>query len=230
MYHRSLLVGMLLGDGCIKLKHHVCDTGKKSTYAEYVIAHSWRQLEYLQHKAKLLHSIIGGKELKLHKEHTTLSNGVTYSSYRIGRCHKYFRLLHRWAYLNNGKKYFSRAILDKLTPEGIAYWYMDDGGVKKSKWNGKVTSVLCTLATYCSKDEVDTIIQYFLDEYGIKWKALYHKQSNSWYLCCNTTESRKLERLIHKYIIPSMKYKLPGSYITRQQGTYNKGEEIVSST
>lgn len=229
MYQRSILIGMLLGDGCIKLKRHKKDNSTISIYAEYVIAHGPNQLQYLEHKRKKLHSIIGGKELKISEGFTNLSNGKRYNTYRISRCHKYFRLLHRWAYTNAGKKYFSRNLLDKLSPEGVAYWYMDDGGVSKNVNNGKITSVECRLFTYCSEIEADTIIQYFKEVYNIQWKKRFYRTNGSWLLACNTKESKKFETLIKPYVIDSMKYKLPNSYTTRQQGPCVQGEEIVCS-
>lgn len=205
---RGILIGMLLGDGCIKLKRHTKKDGKKSVYAEFVMSHCPKQLRYLQYKASKLHSILGGKPLKVSKGKYTLSNGRSYDSYRVSRCNKYFRILHRWAYSNNGKKLFTRKLLNKLTPEGIAYWYMDDGSLVKQKNKaGEISSFAVRLYTYCSLEEAETIQEYFIDVHNIHFKISKYTNKEQYNLRTNTSEGKKFLKLISSYSIPCMDYK-----------------------
>lgn len=51
----SVLIGLLIGDGYIDDKGRIC------------IEHSEKQKDYCVFKAKLLHSVCGGKDIKVHE-------------------------------------------------------------------------------------------------------------------------------------------------------------------
>jgi recombination protein RecA len=203
---------MVWGDGCLKLKQR--------GYVEFVIGHTEKQREYIEHKQKILHSIFGGKLPKISERKFELG-GKEHTELRITKQHPYFRYLHRKCYSKDRKKWYTRQALDYLNPEGIAYWYMDDGGVSKNKnkVTKEVTSCEMRIATYCTEEEIDTIITYFKEVWEIQGKKRYHKKSGKWYLVFNTKESKKLELLIKPYIIPSMEYKLPSKWVPRVQDT-----------
>ena len=203
---RGAIIGMLLGDGCIKLKTHIKQNGKKSVYAEFVMSHSIKQIRYLQWKASKIHSWMGGKPLKVSENtHHLKSNNKTYKAYRVSRCHKYFKLLHRWAYTNFGKKYYTRKVLNMLTPEGIAYWYMDDGSFVAVKNNaGEISSFAIRLHTYCSLEETETIQEYFQKTWNINFKISKHNKTGLYTLRTNTTEGNKFLNLVSEYKVPCM--------------------------
>lgn len=209
---RALLLGMLLGDGCLKTKYHTKSDGEQSVYYEYVIAHSIKQEEYLVYKRDLFHKIMGGKIPQLSYGESRMNLG----SVRFSRCHKSFRLLHKYLYSNNNKKFITRRVLDYLTPQAIAIWYMDDGGVKPStRPDGSISSCQMILSTYCSEEQADLILDYFREKWSISGTKKLHKKTGLWYLIFNTKEGRKLETLISPYIIPFMQYKLPSNRVTR---------------
>lgn len=217
---------MLLGDGCLKTKNHTLKDGTKSTYYEYVICHSIKQQEYLEYKRNLFHSIMGGKLPKISFEDIILGN-KKHQSCRFSRCNKYFRIIHKRLYSKNNKKYFTRKVLDYLTPQAIALWYMDDGGLKKSKRpDGSISSCQTMLFTYFSEKEADVVLQYFSERWNIIGKKYLYTKNQTWYLGFNTTEGRKFEQLVQPYIIPSMYYKLPNSYNPRVLDTIT-GDDIV---
>lgn len=221
---RALIYGMLIGDGCLKRKFHTQKNGEQSIYYEFVIAHSHKQKEYLEYKRDLFHSLIGGKLPKINYERTSLG----YDAYRFSRCHKVFRLFHKTLYSNNNKKYLTRKVLDRLNPEAIAIWYMDDGGLKRSfRTDGSVSSCQTMLSTYCSEQEADIIISYFSEVWGITALKKFHKKSQSWYIVFNTKAGFQFEKLVQPYIIPSMEYKLPSKIITRAPDPSFEGDDIV---
>lgn len=214
-HSRSLLLGMLLGDGCLKTKKHTQSDGTVSTYYEYVLCHSTKQEDYLRIKLELFHSIIGGKKPKICYESPKLSNGETYSSCRFSKCDKSFKLLHKYLYSKNNKKYITERVLKYLTPQAIAIWYMDDGGLSKSKReDGSVSSVQMRLNTYCTELEADNIVTYF-NTLGINPNKNKYGQKDQWNIRFNTGEAKKFELLVKDYVIPSMMYKLPSNWIPR---------------
>lgn len=199
---------MLLGDGCLKTKKY-----SNKRHYEFVVSHSTKQQAYIEYKKKLFHSIMGGREINLSYGSHTI-NGVEYYSVRFSRMHKAFRLFHKVLYCNNDKKYFSRKVLDYLNPQALALWYMDDGTLSKNKKKGKITSCEMRICTYVTEEEVDTIVTYFHEVWGITAKKRRCKE-HQWIVVFNTVESKKFELLIKDYIIPEMMYKLPSLWVTR---------------
>jgi len=219
---RGILYGMAIGDGSVH----------KVTQGNCVLqfSHSDKQKEYIELKAKKINSILGGKQNSVNwYTSKTPSGEVHYGKY--GKAHKYFNQMRRVLY-PYGKKTYTRKMLDYLNPEGIAYWYMDDGGLSKkftrSKTTDEITSCSCEMriSTYCSEEEIDTIIQYFQEVWKIQGKKRLSKKHGTYYLAFNTKESKKLELLIKPYVIESMYYKLPSNWITRAQDTH-VGDDIV---
>lgn len=197
---RGIIIGMCLGDGCIKRK--------SKDYKELTIYHSHKQLRYLQDKAYKLHKILGGKQFKIYERKVKLNNNKEYVIFGISRQHPYFKLLHRWLYNGEGKKEFTRKILDKLTPEGIAYWYMDDGSlVVHTNKAGEISSFQIRLHTYCSLKECEDMIQYFKDTYDINFHIAKHTNKEQYSLRANTKEGNKFLSLIYPYKLNSMDYK-----------------------
>lgn len=210
---------MLLGDGCLKRKFH-----KDSIYYEYVLCHSIKQEVYLNYKRNLFHSIVGGKLPKINYE----TNSKGYDSCRFSRCHRAFRLFHKTLYSKDNKKYFSDKVFRYLTPQSIAFWYMDDGGISKNIYSGKVTSIEMRFYTYFSEEEADRAISYFKTTHDISVKKRHYMKRGQWNLVLNSKESIKLTKLIDEYVIPEMKYKLPSLNFTRAlDPTANVGDDIV---
>jgi hypothetical protein len=199
---RGKLIGMILGDGHIKIDKRV----KKANTGALVICHSAQQEEYCNHKAEVIRGIFGGNFSVGKYNHFLPSTGKEYPQCRFSKGNSYFRILHNWIY-REGKKTISRKILDMLTPEGIAYWYMDDGScvVNARNKEGGISSVRCNLHTCCSKEEAQTVCDYFAETWGITFKVFKEKANYS--VRVFTDEARKLQGLITGHIIPSMQYK-----------------------
>ena len=114
----SILIGLLLGDGYIDPKGRIG------------IEHGEKQKEYCIFKAKLLHSICGGSDIKVKElirnktsDKSKLDKFITYG---FKKQSKYFIPIRNLLYLNN-KKTYTKEVLDLLDPLAIALWWMDDG-------------------------------------------------------------------------------------------------------
>lgn len=220
---RGILYGMAIGDGSIHRS--------KQGNAKIQFTHSEKQKDYAEYKAAKLNSILGGKQNILGKyETTTLYGHVVY--YKYMKSHKYCNQMRRVLY-PYGKKTYTRKVLDFLNPEGIAYWYMDDGGLSKSfrknKDTGEITGCSCEMriSTYCTLEEIETIITYFNEVWNIQSKKRYSKKHGTYYLAFNSKESKKFELLIKPYMLESMYYKLPSNWDTRARDTSERSEDIV---
>ena len=206
---RGLLVGMTLGDGYLQVRHRM--QGGKYPYiaAAMSVKHSVNQTAYCEHKAELLRKATGRK---CHVRFGSAeAAGKRYKQAMFSFSHPYIRVLRGWMY-KDGVKWVTPQVLSYLTPHGIALWYMDDGSgrVNRNKEN-VITSCSMSIATMCSKEEVQTISDYFLGEHGIEFKIRYDKRrapEKAHYIEANTENSKKFAGLIADYVIPSMQYKI----------------------
>lgn len=213
---RGVLIGMIWGDGCLKLHRHTKKDGNVSVYCEFAAGHSSKQKDYIEFKRNRFHSLMGGKIPKICTRTFKLKGYETdHTELRFSKQHKYFKVLHRWIY-PKGKKVYTRRILDMMNDEGLAFWYMDDGGLSKSKRpDGTVTSVEMRLFTYCTKEEAEIIVSYFKDTYNVTGRLRKYNKNQSYNVVFNTTEAKKLELIMKPYMADSMLYKLPSKWLPR---------------
>ena len=211
---KSILIGLLLGDGYIDDKGRI------------YIEHGEKQKDYCIYKAKLLHSVCGGKDIKVHEYIRNRSilkdkkqfKESTFTTYSFKKQSQSFIPIRQILYDTNRKKYISEEILQYLTPEAIALWWMDDGCLTKkyTYQNGekKHCGYILRLYTYLPKEQNEIIQKFFEDIYQIKWnvvKADGAKDDTQWMLRCGTIEGRKFLNIIREYIIknvPSLSYKV----------------------
>ena len=206
---RSLIVAMALGDGNLRHRTGVAHTnGYRYERNEYVlqIAHGPKQKAYCQWKADKICNALGGRKIKVRK-YKTGPNG-NYWSWRFSKSSNYFKQVRKLLY-PNGKKRFTVKMLDMLTVEGLAIWYMDDGHARRNyNKNGWVTSVCTNIATSCTESEDQLIVDWFKDRHDIEWKKRFDKKRNQYSIECNTKSSRKFIALISDHVPECMKYKL----------------------
>ena len=203
---RAILVGMVLGDGYVRTQSAADTKADRRTSAQIYFGHTVRQQAYASWKLDKLNKMFGGK--------ATLRFGNTTSRYGehkmcyANKSNPYFKTLKGMMY-QDGKKKITPQVLDMLSTEGIAIWFMDDGSYRINKRpDGSVSSVSLTISTYCSLEEVEAIQTYFRQTWDIEWKKAYCKKAGLWYVRTSTSNARKLAGLIGKYVISSMQYKL----------------------
>jgi hypothetical protein len=212
---RGILYGMAIGDGCIALNN--------SDTARLIIGHGPTQLEYLRDKARLLHSVLGGKEVSVYTyksyNHSTKKE---YTNHQLYRSEPYFRQMHRVMY-PYGKKQYTEQLLSYLTDYSLALWYMDDGSgtVCRNHKTKAPSGCMTRLSTYCSKDEAELLREWFKDKYEIEPKFDIDKRNDKYSLRFNTGDSREFAAIVSPYLFPSMKYKIAhvDKYIPRAQST-----------
>jgi len=205
---RGALIGMTFGDAYINIRNRLKDGKYKYESSEIRIVHSLDQMDYCQYKCDCIN-----KWLDRHAELHEHPNGV-HGQYRctgFSTSHPYFREIKRWCY-PFGVKTYTEQNLSMLTPQGIAFWYMDDGSCRRNVTvDGWVHSVSTSIATYCSKKEVELIVDWFNQTYKIGWNIRYRKGSpdnKAFFIETNTKGSHDFAALVSPFIIPSMKYKL----------------------
>ena len=122
----------------------------------------------------------------------------------------FIKVLRRVVY-QEGKKTFSRKLLNRLDARGIAIWYMDDGHINIRKNKGKPCGFYIKISTCEPKEQVQTIIDYFEEIWDIHFYMFHEgRQQNSYSICCGTREGLKFISLVKPYVeqVPSMLHKI----------------------
>lgn len=195
---RNLLIGMLLGDGTI------------SNNNVFKLAHSTEQKDYLEWKIiQLKEAAIRNTGIKsyISSRGYNKGSGVLYTQLNII---PFIKVLRRAVY-KNGKKTFSRKLLNRLDEKGIAIWFMDDGHINIRKDKGRPCGFYIKISTCEPKDEMQVIIDFFKEQWNINFYMFHEgKKEDSYSLCCGTKEGLKFIELVKPYVsqVPSMIHKI----------------------
>ena len=187
---RDLVLFMLLGDGCI------------SKTGTFELTHCAKQKEYIEYKWKLL------KNNGINVRECRLINNNGYDGYRFWSTSYMFMKMFRRILYKPNKRIAQRKLLNRLTPLGLAIWYMDDGGLSQKKRNGVIYANELMLNTGLQKDDNQIIIDYFKEVWNIKFNQ--YKNKGVYRLACGTKEARKFIAIVKPYVeqVQCMKYKL----------------------
>ena len=189
---RDLVVYMALGDGYIN----------KAGYLS--MRHCLKQEDYIWWKYNLLKD-----KLSVVEPYYVSNNG--YGAYEF-RTHntRFIKLYRNVIYGRNGKKDIAnRKLLNKLTPLGLAIWYMDDGGLSQKKdENGNIKANDLMINTHLSREDNQVIIDYFKEVWDINFTQV--KNRGHYRLRCGTIEARKFIKIVLPYVsqVPSMAHKV----------------------
>jgi recombination protein RecA len=190
----QVLYGTLLGDSSI------ATSAKNSSI--FKNRHSLKQEVYLEEKCRIL------KKLG-----TKIISGTARDGYGKGKDYKdcysktsMFLNNVRNIFYKNGKKEVSDYILDKIGDVGFAFWFMDDGKLKKSKRDGESAWIIHTEGF--DQGSVAKVVSFLNQKYDIKSKSYKRENCNGQYIYIPKVCAEKVASQIAKYFHPSMNYKL----------------------
>ena len=195
---RNLLIGLLIGDGTI------------SNNNVFKIAHCEAQKDYLEWKINQLKGCgIRNNGIKSYIKTKGFNIGVPVYYTQLNTI-PFIKVLRRVFY--KGKKIIgNRKLLNRLSAKEIAIWYMDYGHINIRKDKGRPCGFYIKISTCEPKQEVQTIIDYFKEQWNINF-YMYHegKKEDSYSLCCGTKEGLKFIDIIKPYVlqVPSMIHKI----------------------
>jgi hypothetical protein len=209
---RNLLIALLLGDGTI------------SNNYVFKLAHAEKYKEYLEWKIKqLADSGIKTNGLKTYIKNKGFKPGVPVYYTQMSAKYAFIKVLRRVFYKDK-KILGNRKMLNRLDARGIAIWYMDDGHINIRKTNGKVHGFYIKLSLCEPKEEVQTIIDYFNEVWGVKFYMFHEgKKQDSYSLCCGTKEGLKFIDIVKPYVnqVECMKYKIQFDLSQRERILYD---------
>lgn len=190
-YQRDILIGLLLGDGCLEIL-------PKGDSARLKLEYSSKQKAYTDWLYEIFQSWVRSKP----KRKITHAFGKTYTKYWFTTLSstifkEYFDLFYR-----DHRKVIPSTIGHLLTPVGLAVWFMDDGSTKSKESNGRL---LCTHAF--SHKEVLFLCDILKKKFYLE--ATPRKQRDGIEIYISGRSSTQLRALVEPYIVTSMRYKLP---------------------
>lgn len=193
---RNLLIGLLLGDGTI------------SNNYVFKLSHCEQQRDYLEWKIKLLNNNgIKNNGIKEYISTCGYNSGkkVLYTQLSII---PFIKVLRRIFY--KPKKILgNRKLLNRLSAQEIAIWYMDDGCINIRKSKNKIHGFYIRIATCLPEKELQIIIDYFKEVWNISFYKI-SEGKGTYSLCCGTKEGIKFINIIKSYVqqVPSMLHKI----------------------
>ena len=188
---REVLVGLILGDAHLETK----DGGK--TYRvkiEQSIAH----IDYVMHLYEVFKPFVRTPpQERVVKRQERESVNIRFQTLS----HSCFRFYAQQFY-GNGKKSIPNLIHRWLSPQAIAYWFMDDGSIKSSQSKAVIFNT-----QGFRPPEVSNLCQILEEKFQLKCKPRQQKDGQQIYISGDSYET--LSDIISPFLIESMKYKFP---------------------
>lgn len=196
---RNAILSVILGDG------HLASGGSVA------IKHCKAQEDYLTWKIRFLKSnnVSCGSIKQIN------NNGFPGVQVYISAT-KWGKFLRSYLWKDGYKNIYKRKLLNRLLPQHLAIWYMDDGGLSQKKRNGRVHANELFLNTCTTRENNQVVIDYFLEVHGIKFTQV--KNRGRYRLRAGTKAARLFLNVVREYVlqVPSMQHKLniisKGSY------------------
>ena len=193
----SFLYGVIIGDGSL--------VKAKDGTITFQLTHCIAQKEYLMYKASILNRIFTSQlEVK-----DINNNGYPGCKYAIART-AVLKPLYELFYVNGKKSISNPEIINNLTPEALALWWMDDGCLSMKKRNGKIVARQGFINTYLPLEENLYLIQLLNAKFNLNLKNV--KDRKAYRIRLNTTDCKQLIEIIKPYIHPVFNYKIDMQY------------------
>jgi len=183
---------MILGNACLSA------TGKRN--ARLRLEHDIKQKDYLLWKISKFPQLFQGRPKHLKRQHPI--SGEIFQSC----CHQSNANpeLGKWRlrFYQDGRKKIPENLADYLKdPLSLAVWYMDNGYYYRRE---KVSYLYLGRVT---NEEAKIAAEAIQSNFGIRSKILKEKKKG-FALYFFPRETKKLHKLLKKYIIPSLNYKI----------------------
>ncbi|MEC4805499.1 MAG: hypothetical protein SAJ12_05530 [Jaaginema sp. PMC 1079.18] len=188
---RGILAGMLLGVS-------------RRDGNNFLIRHSDARQEYLLYKKALLEQITG--------KAVSMSEWTTPKGHRGWQIQPkqipLIRVLVRQLYAGRDRV-ITRSFLNRLTPPGIAIWFLDCGSKSFKRRNQQICALDIYLNTRRSRADNEIIVAYFAEVWGIYWGL--SRQGDCYCLRLGTTAGKAFLGFLQPYVPPCMLAKIQSS-------------------
>ena len=189
---REILIGMVLGDAFVE--------ESKTGLARVEVNHSLKQKEYLYWKFRELKRWVRANPYKI--EYEDKRSGNFYRGLKFSTIfHPVFKWFREKFY--RGKRKIIPKDIEKIltSPLSLAVWYMDDGKKRPDCCGAYLDTI------WCKKEEQKRLIKCLKNNFGVQTRM--HWNGDGYHLYIPASSVERFRGLIEKYVIPSMRYKLP---------------------
>ncbi len=206
----DFLIGTLFGDGSIR-----------KGYLGF--GHSLKQQEYLELKQQIFGGKIG--QVKKVGEY----KGKEYFAQFLD-CPRNAQISHleNLLYTNDGGK--CKKTIDKVLPylneKGLAFFYLDDGSLAYQS-NGK-PSITLHINSF-TKDDCEKLGEHLLNKWGIVTSLTFSGNGFQPRLRILQKSADTFFKIIAKYVIPEMEYKIPEEYRTQEKYDFSSLKSLKYS-
>jgi len=194
---KQILYGTVLGDGYLQ------KTGKEN--ARLRLEHGQKQKEYLFWKVNQFKKLFQGKPVYLERIHPKTKKKYGYWRYQ-SQSTPYLGKLRKTFYPQDKKK-IPEDIINYLSPQTLAVWYMDDG-----YFSQRDNSSYLYLGRV-DREEAVNASQAILDSFNLP-NTILDKKEKGYVIYFSPKIVIKLKKLIKKYMISQFDYKLPLDPVT----------------
>jgi hypothetical protein len=187
----GFMIGMLLGDSCfVSARNH------KHINTE----HSLSQEKYLVWKINKTKDVFGEGRIYCRDRFDSRTNKMYHSVSHHSLTHPAIDWLYS-EFFKGETKQVTVELLEKLTPEGIAIWFCDDGNLYRYP-KGYLNQLTISTNAFDS-DSRSLILNMFKEKYGLKFSVTTQGAIRM----CNMNGIRRFYTLFGNYIPQCMNYK-----------------------
>jgi len=188
---KEILIGMLLGDGCLE---------KNGNNVRLRVEHGLAQKDYLNWKYKEFHNLVPSEPRivkgVIHPKTGKIYNRWHFSTFSLFGLNNYWQRF----YYRKIKK-IPKDILELLkSPLALAVWYMDDG-YKRNDCNA------LRISTDSFKINEQKLLQKCLMR-NFRIKTKLHRKGKFWNIYIPNPQVKNFCKIVKPYIIPEMNYKI----------------------
>jgi hypothetical protein len=188
----GFLIGMGMGDT------HFANSRKMKIMCT---EHSQYQEEYLLWKYSKIKNVVGGHIYKRDR-FDKRTNKIYHSISHHSNSHPIINELYSEFLKNGNTKQITNKLLDRLTPDGIAVWFCDDGCLYRYP-KGYLNQLSIAVNSYDTYSR-ELIINMFKEKYNISFSE---NMKNGSMRLCNIQGIKKFYNHFGKYIPECMNYK-----------------------
>ena len=196
---RGAIIGMVMGDGSLY-------KGQANQNYKFEITHCEKQLGYLAWKKEIVNQIFEYNIPITEKIITNKSTSKQYVAYRFAtRIHSRLSFIARKIY-NGREKRITDWVLENITNEGLAYWWMDDGCLHWEQREGRGGGQIIWSLYGFPKEDVEKFRLFLINRFDCHLNLLQHCKGG-YYLKRGISEGNKLLIPLKQYSVSCMDYK-----------------------
>lgn len=192
---KQVIIGSVLGDGYITYRW-------RTYWGQAALVIRQYDMSYTVYKNRLLGNLVSGHighQITIRKDKNNRREDTYYfQSFTHPEITSFWH-----AFYSTGTKAVERHILEQIEPLGLAIWFMDDGCIQDTRKQNPYIKLSTNSFTRIENELIQSVLK---NKFGIESRI--HTTQKYHYLTLTVAGTKKFIKLVNKFIIPSMRYKL----------------------